>query len=323
VTTLRLLVFAGAFSLTGLTLSCRASAPAEALDVFPVAAPGKAPPTYEREYVGEVQAIQRVELRARVKGRVEKLATDEGQAVKANQVLFSISDRELRQELRRARASAASAAAELKAAQLERKNTGMLLEKAVVSAAEVALIDSKIDSLTAKLEEAKANENQAAISLSYAEVRAPFDGVVGRLPKKAGSMVADGDLLTTLANTSDVFVYFRVSEQEYLEYVRAKDEARSRDVWFKLANGELLATTGVTDAIDSEIDKSTGTIAFRARFRNEGGVLKHGSTGTVVIKSQLGDGVVVPQRSTFEIQDHVYVYVVDGEGRAHARRIAP
>src|SRR5215203_2875435 len=151
-------------------ISCKQPpAAASSQDVFPVAVPAKAPASYEREYVGEVQALQRAELRARIKGRIEAVGMDEGQAVKAGQLLFSISAKELQQELRRARAAAASARAELKAAQLERTNTKMLLEKAVVSAAEMALIDSKIDSLTAKVDEARANEGQASISVSYAE----------------------------------------------------------------------------------------------------------------------------------------------------------
>lgn len=303
-------------------LSCKSAPRTEAQEVFPVAVPTRAPTEYEREYVGEVQAIQRAELRARIKGRIESLGVDEGQSVKEGTLLFSISAKELQQEVRRARAAAASASAELKAAQLERTNTRMLLEKSVVSAAEMALVESKIQSLAAKVEEAKAHEGQAAINLAYAEVRAPFAGVVGRVPKKAGSMVSEGDLLSTVTNSSDVLVYFRVSEPEYLEFAAA-GEARKKEVSFKLANGQLLPSVGVTDAVDSEIDKNTGTIAFRARFRNDRQLLKHGSSGKVVVKSHLPDAVIVPQKSTFEIQDHVYIYVVDAEGRARARRIHP
>lgn len=304
-------------------VACKPPAQAETRDFFPVAVPTLAAAHYEREYVGEVQAIQRAELRARIKGRIESVAVDEGQTVKANQLLFSISAQELQQEARRARAAVASAAAELNAAEIEKKNTQMLLDKAVVSAAEMALVDAKIQSLAAKLEEARANQSQAAINLSYAEVRAPFAGVVNRVPKKAGNMVDEGEFLTTLTNTAEVLVYFRVSEQEYLDYVNAKGQGGAKEVSFKLANGQLLSSVGVTDAIESEVDRNTGTIAFRARFSNEGQLLKHGSSGKVIVKSLLKDAVVVPQRSTFEIQDHVYVYVVDKDGKARARRIHP
>jgi membrane fusion protein (multidrug efflux system) len=304
-------------------VACKAAPATEVQDVFPVAVPGRAAAEYEREYVGEVQAVQRTEIRARVKGRIESVGVDEGQTVKAGQVLFSIGSKDLQQDLRRARAAAASAAAELKAAEVERTSTRMLLEKSVVSPAEMALLESRVQSLVAKLEEARANETQASINLSYAEVRAPFDGVINRIPKKTGSLVEEAELLTTLTNPAEVFVYFRVSEQEYLEHAGAKQEGRPRSVSFRLANGELLAGLGTMDAVESEIDSNTGTIAFRARFQNERQLLKHGSSGKVVVKSTLENAVVIPQKSTFEVQDHVYVYVVDAEGRARARRIHP
>jgi membrane fusion protein (multidrug efflux system) len=304
-------------------LSCKSAPVAQVQDSFPVAVPTPAADHYEREYVGEVQAVQRAEIRARVKGRIESVAVDEGQAVKRGQVLFTIGSSELKQQLRRTRAAAASAAADLRATEVERTNTGMLLEKQVVSPAEMSLLESKIQSLAAKLDEARAHEAHAALNLAYAEVRAPFDGVVNRIPKKAGSLVDEGELLTTLTDPSELFVYFRLSEQEYLEQATADQQGRPGEVSFKLANGQLLVSIGKMDAVESEIDRNTGTIAFRARFANDRNILKHGSSGKVVVKSMLKDAVVIPQRSTFEVQDHVYVYVVGADGRARARRIHP
>lgn len=308
----------------GLVLvSCAPKPPAEVLQTFAVAEPRRATARYERKYVGEVQAVQRAEVVARIRGRLEAVAVDEGQAVAAGQVLFSIDDRELQQELRRARASVASAAAELKAAQTERVGTKMLLDRDVVSPTEVALLDAKIQALAAKLDEAKASEERAAIDLGYAEVRAPFAGVVNRIPKKAGSLVDEGDLLTTVTNAAEVLVYFRVPESEYLDYVATNGAGRSKEVGFVLANGERLPAAGVMDAIETEIDRSTGTLAFRARFPNDENLLKHGSSGKVIVRASVDDALTIPQRSTFEVQDHLYVYVVDDGGTARARRIVP
>ena len=220
-------------------------------------------------------------------------------------------------------AAVASATAELQAAGIERTNTRMLLDKAVVSKAEMAVIDAKAQLLAAKLEEARAQEGQAVVSLGYSEVRAPFPGVVNRVPKKMGSVVAEGDLLTTLTDTSEVLVYFRVSEQEHLEYTSPNGRGRSREVSFKLANGELLPATGVLDAAENEFDRNTGTIALRARFPNPQGTLKHGGSGKVLVSTMLRDALTIPQKSTFEVQDHLYVYIIDGDGKARARRIVP
>ncbi|MCW5889706.1 MAG: efflux RND transporter periplasmic adaptor subunit [bacterium] len=303
--------------------ACSTQPPPETPQSFPVAAPGRATATWQREYVGEVQAIQRADVLARVKGRIESVAIDEGQPVAAGQLLFSISDRELQQELRRTRAAVASAAAELKAAETERASARMLLEKRIVAPAEVALLDARIQALAAKLEEARASEGQAAINLGYAEVRAPFAGVVNRLARKAGSLVDDGDLLTTVTDASEVFVYFRVPESEYLRYVATNGEGRSKEVAFVLADGTRLPAAGVVDTVETEVDRSTGTIAFRARFPNERNLLKHGSSGKVVVTSFVNDAITIPQKSTFEVQDHLYVYVVDADGTVRARKIVP
>lgn len=303
--------------------ACGTKPSPEGPDVFPIAVPGRAAAFYEREYVGEVQAIQRAELLARIKGRIESVLIDEGQPVKEGQLLFSIAAKELQQELRKARAAVASAGAELKAAEVERANSQLLLDNAVISPAEMALLGSRIQSLTAKLDEAKAHEGQTAINLTYSSVRAPFAGVVNRLPKKVGSTVAEGDLLTTVTDTSEVLVYFRVSEQEYLAFASTQGEGRPKEVSFRLADGHRLPVTGIMDAVETEFDRNTGTIAFRARFKNDGQLLKHGSTGKVVMKVDVKDGLTVPQKSTFEVQDHVYVYTVDAEGKARAKRIHP
>jgi membrane fusion protein (multidrug efflux system) len=262
-----------------------------------------------------------VEFRARVKGFIEAVGVDEGQAVKSGQLLFSISARELQQELKKAHAAMDSATADLKVGQIEQANTKMLFEKKVVSSSEMELADARVLALTARLEEATAHEGQAAINLSYGQLRAPFDGVVNRIPRKVGSVVAEDELLTTMTNTKEVFVYFQVSEQEYLEYVAMKEADRPSAVSLKLANGAVYPGPGRIDAVETEIDRDTGNIAFRARFPNEQSVLKHGASGKVVISAALGDALVVPQRSTFEIQENLYVFKVDERDTVHATRI--
>ncbi len=310
--------------LAGLCLAaaCAQHETPEALEVFPISTPGQAVERYEREYVGEVNALHRAELRARTRGVIESVSVDEGKEVKAGQLLFSFASRGLQQQVKKAHAASASAAAELKAAQLEQQNLKVLFERQVVSPAEMARLDARIQALSAKLEEARADEGQAEINLSHAEIRAPFDGLVNRILKKAGSIVQEGDLLTTVTNASEVLVYFRVSENEYLDYATNPDE-QAKEVRFRLADGTLLAAQGHIDTVETEIDRSTGTLAFRARFPNEQQLLKHGASGKVVVTVPLKEGLTVPQKSTFEIQDHVYVYALDAENRAHAKRIIP
>jgi RND family efflux transporter MFP subunit len=318
-----LLVLAAALSLLVLACQHQQTLAADVPEQYRVASPVITNAVYEHEYVGEIQATQRVELRARMKGVVETMAVDEGQEVRTGQLLFTISAREHQQELNKARAATASAAAELKGAQIEQANIGMLFEKKIVAETETASADAKVSLLQAKVAEARATENQAAISLDYARVNAPFEGVVNRLPKKVGSLVGEDDLLTTLSNTKDVFVYFRVSEQEYFEYMSRPAARRPREVSLRLANGALYPSPGVIDTVESEFDKETGNIAFRARFPNKDGALKHGSTGTVILSTALENGVVIPQAATFEVQDQLYVYAVGDDNVARIKRIIP
>lgn len=296
-----------------------ASSHPPASPTFPVASPKLADTFYEREFVGEVHAARYAEVRSRLKGVVDALAVDEGQRVKAGQLLFTLSARELQQELLKARAGTKSAEAELKLLRLERDNTRMLFEKKVVSEAEMALAESKLDALDARVDESKANEIQIGVSLGYAKVRAPFDGVINRIPRKVGSVVAEDDLLTTIADASEVLVYFRVSEREYLELNGAASETQPKQVSLRLADGTLHPHAGTVDAVESEVSRDTGNLSFRARFPNPNGTLKHGSSGKVVIKTEVPSALLVPQSSTFEVQGRLFVYAVDGNSTTRAK----
>src|SRR5690606_28509608 len=118
------------------------------------------------------------------------VSVDEGQAVKAGQTLFTVNARALEQAVRVARAATLGVKAELEAAERELQNTKLLSDNNVVSSAELALAESKVQSLRARLQEAKANADLAAVELELATVKSPFDGVVNRIPRRAGSALA-------------------------------------------------------------------------------------------------------------------------------------
>lgn len=300
--------------------SCREAAVVEVAPEFPVGPPRVESTWLDKEYVGRVEAVRYVEFRSRLKGFIEQVGVDEGQAVKQGQLLFTISARELGQELKKAKAAVESAAAELQAAKVEQATATVLAERKVVSQTELDLANAKVAQLAAKLAEAEAHEGQAAIALSHAQLKAPFDGVVNRIPRKLGALVDEDELLTSLTDTREVFIYFQLSEQEYLD-TAATDDTRPRAVSFKLANGQPYPLPGTIDAIETEFDDETGNIAFRARFPNPTGLLKHGATGKVVVRTELGRTMVVPQAATFEVQELLYVFTLDQDDRVRARRI--
>jgi membrane fusion protein (multidrug efflux system) len=278
------------------------------------------------EYVGDIQAVRNVEIRARVPGFLDKIYVDEGQEVRKGQPLFGLNDEEYRAELAKARANRQSAIAEAKAAELELDRVRLLVDKKVISKTELDVARTKLNAAHARIEEARSAEANAAIRLSYAHVKAPFDGIIDRIPLKTGSLVEEGTLLTSVSDNRAVFTYFNVSEGEYLEYVKARQGhpgRNSREVTLVLADGSTYPHPGKIETMEGEFDASTGSIAFRARFPNPDKLLKHGATGTVRLANRIDDALIVPQKAVFEIQDKNYVYVVDDNNRVTMKNFVP
>lgn len=295
----------------------------QSTETFPVTYPFIRDTSYTHDYVADIQSVQNVELRSRVSGYVETIHVDEGQSVKAGQLLFTISSQEYKQQVAKAKASLSSAVADAKASELEVNNIKHLVSKNVVSESELKLAEAKLEALKARIEEAKAEEANAELQLSFAQVKAPFSGVINRIPNKAGSLVEDGTLLTTLSNNTEVFAYFNVSEIDYLNIVSGSKSGKKQDAFLVLANNESHKFKGVIETVEGEVDRSTGNIAFRARFPNPELLLKHGSAGKVRLLNKVTHALLVPQKSTFEIQDNVYVYVIDEDNTAKLRRFIP
>ncbi|MBI3219913.1 MAG: efflux RND transporter periplasmic adaptor subunit [Bacteroidetes bacterium] len=276
---------------------------------------------YTSEYVADIHSLQNVELRARVKGYIEKIHVDEGQTVKAGQLLFSISSQEYKQEVMKAKAMLTSAVADAKVAEVDLSNVKILVNKNVVSKSELEMAQAKLDAFQAKIEEAKAHEANAILQLSFTEVRAPFSGVINRIINKAGSLIDEGTLLTTLSDNHEVFAYFNVSETDYLDIVEQGNEDKKYGVELIMANHQPHPYKGVIETVEGEVDKSTGNIAFRARFKNPELVLKNGSTGKIKLNHEIENAMLIPQKSTFEIQDNLYVYVIDDKNVVQLRSI--
>lgn len=290
-------------------------------ETFPVAAPEVRDIVITREYVADVRAARHAEIRARFSGIIESVAVDEGQTVKAGQTLFTINARARKQDLAVARAAAVAVEAELQAAQLEVDNVQMLADKNVVSPAELARASSKVQMLRARLDEARAASGRTAVEVDRAEIRAPFDGVIHRIPYKAGSAVDENAQLTTIGDTSEVLAYFAIAEREYLELQKLEAGSAPRGVRLTLADGSGFPHEGVVDAVGTEVDTATGTIAYRARFPNPERLVKHGSSAKVVLEKKLRGAIVVPQKSTFEVQGDIYLFTVDLDGAVHARKL--
>lgn len=271
-----------------------------------VTSPLKTDTSIINEYVCQIHSIRHIELRAQERGYLQKIFVDEGQFVKQGQILFQIMPKLYEAELSKAEA-------EVNFAEIEYQNTKRLADSNVVAPNELAMAK-------AKLNKAKAELSLTKVHLQFTEIRAPFDGIIDRFLVRQGSLVDEGDLLTTLADNSKMWVYFNVPEAEYLDY-KSKEHSDNQTVNLLMANHELFPYPGVVETIEADFDNETGNIPFRATFPNPNGLLRHGETGNIRMTVPLKNALIIPQKATFEVLDKKYVYVVDKDNRVKSKEI--
>jgi len=280
--------------------------------------------TIPQEYVCEISAVEYVEIHARVQGYLEEIYIDEGQWVKKGQPLFRISSNDYKEMVTRAEANLQRAIAEAKTKSLEVDRIKIMVDKNVISDTELEVANAKKDAAESGIREAQSILENARINLNYTFIRAPFEGIIDRIPFKIGSLINSGTLLTSVSNIDEVFAYFKVSEAEYLKFLGKeikgrKFEKEHQKVSLELADGSAYPLDGYIEIIEGDIDRSTGSIAFRARFANPNAILKHGSSGKILMNKTWPDAILIPQESAFTIQDKIYVFRLDQENIAHAK----
>ncbi|WP_425618123.1 efflux RND transporter periplasmic adaptor subunit [Anatilimnocola sp. NA78] len=267
-----------------------------------------------QQYVCQIHSCQHIEVRALEGGYLQEIRIKEGQTVKKGDLLFKILPALFEAKL-------ATEVAEVERSQIEFDNAKNLSDKGIVSPQELALKKAELAKAQAKVMLAKAE-------LNFTNITAPFDGIVDRQRSQLGSLIEEGDVLTTLSDNSHMWVYFNVPESRYIEYKTDLDMAKAEGkdehhltIELKLANGQKFSEQGKIGAIEADFNNTTGNIAFRADFPNPGGLLRNGQTGTILIHRTLNDAIVIPQRATYEILAKQYAYVVDADNVVHQRDI--
>ncbi|CAN5150167.1 efflux RND transporter periplasmic adaptor subunit [soil metagenome] len=252
-----------------------------------------------KDYVCQIRATQHIELRALEQGYLQKIYVDEGQFVKKGQIMFQIMPNLYQAEMSKSKAEA-------EFAEIEYRNTKMLADSNVVSPNELALAKAKLDKANAEL-------SLAQVHLSFTEIRAPFDGYMNRLEVRLGSLVDDGDLLTTLSDNSEMWVYFNVPEAEYLDYKTNGQTNNNMKVSLKMANNDIFGHIGVVKTIEADFNNETGNIAFRATFPNPDRLLRHGETGTILVPVAVTNALLIPQKCTYEVLNKKFVFVINDQ----------
>lgn len=259
-----------------------------------------------QRYVCQIHSRRHIEVRALEGGYLEEIPVREGQSVKQGDLMFKILP-----VLYQARL--ATEVAEAQVAQIEYANALKLFQQNVVSKQELALVE-------AKLAKAQAKVSLAQAELNFATIKAPFDGIVDKQYQQQGSLIEEGDILSTLSDNSVMWVYFNVPEARYLAY-QADPHKNELKVELMLANGVMFPQVGKIGAIEADFNNENGNIAFRADFDNPDFLLRNGQTGTIVLSRVMKDALVIPQRATYEILAKKYCYVIDKDNVVHQRDI--
>ena len=263
-----------------------------------------------------------VEVRPLVSGFVTKVNVDEGDYVRKGQVLFTLDQVQYQAAVDQAAASVNSAKTAVESARLTAANKQRLFDKNIISEYENQLAKNSLAQAEATLAQANAALTTAKKNLSYTVVTAPSDGFVGSIPNREGSLASPSMMspLTTVSDNSDIYAYFSFNEKDILEMTKGGKSlneaiAQLPPVMLRLSDGTIYPEPGKVATVSGVIDNSTGSANVRARFKNDNGMLRSGSTGQILIPNHKENVILIPQKATFEIQNRRFVYVVNDSNK--------
>ena len=301
--------------------------PAPELPVYTVIS---SPATTYQEFPTALEGKNNVEIRSQVDGYLDRIYVEEGAYVRAGQPLFKIDSRAYGEQMNMANANLQVANANIQKAKVEVDRLEPLVAAKVVSDVQLRTAKANYAAAVAAASQAKASVGGAKINVGFTTITAPVSGYIGRIPYKKGSLISrtDPNPLTLLSDISEIYAYFSLSELDFIafqnKYQGATLEEKLKDmpmVELVIADNSIYPQKGKMTIVDGQFDKTTGAISVRAVFPNTNGTLRTGNTGRVRMPQLMSDAVVIPQESTFEIQDKTYVYVVGKDLKVTGRPI--
>lgn len=279
-------------------------------------------------YSATIQGRQDIDIRTKVSGYITDINVHEGSSVSKGQTLFVIDQTPYESSLKTAQANVDVAKAAVEAAKLTLKSKEDLHRQKIISDYDLQMARTSLARERASLAQAEANELDARNNLEYTLVKSPVDGVVGSLPFRVGTLVSPQDAipLTTVSDNADMYVYFSMNESQVLSLNRqygslsnVLDNMPSLEL--QLSDGTIYPEKGRIEAISGIIDKTTGSVAVRAKFPNRNRLLLSGGSGNVILPHNQSSCIVIPQSATFEVQDKVYAYKYSA-GKAQSRIVS-
>jgi RND family efflux transporter MFP subunit len=285
------------------------------------------------EFVGRFEAIDEVDVRARVGGYLEKVHFTDGAIVREGALLFTIDQRPFKTAVAEAEANLKIAAAQVDYTKKQLERARNLSARGNLSVS--TLDERQNDYLAAEAELAGAGAalERARLDLEYTEIRAPISGRIDRHRISIGNLVEpNATILTSIVSLDPIYFYFDIDERSFLAYAR---DARERGVSLQEGAGAFKVKVrlsderdgsfeGTLDFAENRVDEGTGTMRVRAVFDNPDLVMQPGLFGIINIPGSLPyEGVLIPDSAISADQDRRIVYRVDGEGKVSPQQIRP
>ncbi|MCP2025243.1 membrane fusion protein (multidrug efflux system) [Flavobacterium sp. HSC-32F16] len=264
----------------------------------------------EKKYPATVEGSVNVDIKAQVSGYLEAIYVKEGDYVNKGQALFKIKGDVYAEQVNNSRAAYKSALANQANAKLEVEKIKPLVEGRVFSDMQLKTAQANLEAATAQVAQAKAALGSSQLNADFSLIKAPVSGYISRIPNRIGNLVTPNDAvpLTTLSEINSVFVYFSLTEADYLAF--SKDSKANQTVSLIMADDSEYDQKGKLEVASGNIDRATGTIALKAIFPNPKKVLRSGGSARIVLNKSLSSVITVPMASVKDIQDKFFVFVL-------------
>ena len=305
----------------------QAAPPPQSLPVLPISS---ASATTYQEFSTAVEGKVNVEIRPQVSGYLDKILVEEGAYVSQGQPLFKINDRPYDAQVHNSTANIEAAKANEEKAAIEVNRLQPLVANHVISDVQLKSAQAAYDAAKAAVAQAEAEGSNAGINLGYTLVKAPVSGYIGRIPFKVGALVGKGEVqpLTVVSDIKEMYAYFGMSENDFLKFTslvpgKTIDEKIKAlpPVELELADKSIYPFKGKVELMEGQFDRNIGAITFRATFPNADRILRSGITGKVRIPQNNNGLLPVPQTSTYEIQDRVFVFIVGDSNKVVGKQL--
>ncbi|QHH92637.1 efflux RND transporter periplasmic adaptor subunit [Acinetobacter gyllenbergii] len=278
-----------------------------------------------QEYSGRLEAIDQVDVRPQVSGKLIAVHFKDGSLVNKGDLLFTIDPRPFEAELNRAKAQLASAEAQVTYSSANLGRNQRLIQSNAIAHQELDQAQNEARSANANLQAAKAAVETARLNLEYTRITAPVSGRISRAEVTVGNVVSAGNgaqVLTSLVSVSRLYASFDVDEQTYLKYISNQRNSAQVPVYLGLANESGFSREGYISSIDNNLNTTSGTIRVRATFDNPKGVMLPG----LYARIRLGGGqpraaILISPTAIGVDQDKRFVVVVDAKNQTAYREV--